>query len=242
MRHSPLYAFALGLISALALPPLYFVPALWLAVPGMLWLVGQRRELAAGRLGSASTLASVTTLSGSTGSPSRSFSKRESGGSCLSRRRAWRSSWPCSSWCRALRPGRQRRACRSSWSSQAPGALADFVRQFVVTGFPWNPWGADWAIPGPIGTIFLQPAAWIRSGPYHPDVDRKRIAGSRPARCGGLAGAPFTLGWRRSTAPLHPAAAPPAASAAAGRHHTGQCRDGAGSGSGRRRDALPPLP
>ncbi len=39
--------------------------------------------------------------------------------------------------------------------------LADLARQFVATGFPWNPWGADWAIPGGIGNIAIQPAAWV---------------------------------------------------------------------------------
>jgi apolipoprotein N-acyltransferase len=38
--------------------------------------------------------------------------------------------------------------------------LADIARQFVLTGFPWNPWGSVWAIPGPMGDVFLQPAAW----------------------------------------------------------------------------------
>src|SRR5271166_154895 len=39
--------------------------------------------------------------------------------------------------------------------------LADLARQFVLTGFPWNLWGSVWAIPGPIGDVFIQPAAWI---------------------------------------------------------------------------------
>ena len=39
--------------------------------------------------------------------------------------------------------------------------LADLARQFVATGFPWNPWGSVWAVPGPVGTVFLQLVAWI---------------------------------------------------------------------------------
>ena len=39
--------------------------------------------------------------------------------------------------------------------------LADLARQFIGTGFPWNPWGSVWAIPGLAGDIMLQPAAWI---------------------------------------------------------------------------------
>ena len=39
--------------------------------------------------------------------------------------------------------------------------LADLARQFVLTGFPWNPVGSVWALPGRIGDIMLQPAALI---------------------------------------------------------------------------------
>ncbi|HSZ88708.1 MAG TPA: apolipoprotein N-acyltransferase, partial [Acetobacteraceae bacterium] len=35
------------------------------------------------------------------------------------------------------------------------------ARQFVLTGFPWNPWGSVWEIPGPVGDVLIQPAAWI---------------------------------------------------------------------------------
>jgi apolipoprotein N-acyltransferase len=39
--------------------------------------------------------------------------------------------------------------------------LADLARQFVLTGFPWNPWGSVWEIPGPLGDVLIQPAAWV---------------------------------------------------------------------------------
>jgi apolipoprotein N-acyltransferase len=39
--------------------------------------------------------------------------------------------------------------------------LADLARQFIGTGFPWNLWGSVWAVPGPIGDVALQPAAWV---------------------------------------------------------------------------------
>jgi apolipoprotein N-acyltransferase len=37
--------------------------------------------------------------------------------------------------------------------------VSDLLRQFLFTGFPWNLWGTDWAIPGQLGDVFLQPAA-----------------------------------------------------------------------------------
>jgi apolipoprotein N-acyltransferase len=39
--------------------------------------------------------------------------------------------------------------------------LADLLRQFFATGFPWNPWGGDWAMPGWLGDVFIQPAALV---------------------------------------------------------------------------------
>ncbi len=40
-------------------------------------------------------------------------------------------------------------------------AATDLARQFVATGFPWNPWGSVWAIPGDIGVLMSQPAALV---------------------------------------------------------------------------------
>ncbi len=39
--------------------------------------------------------------------------------------------------------------------------LADIAREFVFTGFPWNPWGSIWTVPGFAGDVMIQPAAWI---------------------------------------------------------------------------------
>ena len=42
--------------------------------------------------------------------------------------------------------------------------LADIARQFVLTGFPWNPFGSAWELPGRLGLAFMQPAAWVGVG------------------------------------------------------------------------------
>jgi apolipoprotein N-acyltransferase len=39
--------------------------------------------------------------------------------------------------------------------------FSDLLRQFAFSGFPWNLWGSDWAIPGEAGDIFIQLAALI---------------------------------------------------------------------------------
>jgi apolipoprotein N-acyltransferase len=42
--------------------------------------------------------------------------------------------------------------------------LGDIARQFVLTGFPWNPFGSAWEMPGTLGLAFMQPAAWVGVG------------------------------------------------------------------------------
>lgn len=39
--------------------------------------------------------------------------------------------------------------------------LSNLLQQFAFSGFPWNLWGTDWAIPGTLGDIFIQPAALV---------------------------------------------------------------------------------
>jgi apolipoprotein N-acyltransferase len=42
--------------------------------------------------------------------------------------------------------------------------LGDIARQFVLTGFPWNPLGSVVEMPGLLGLVFMQPAAWVGVG------------------------------------------------------------------------------
>ncbi|MFS3134199.1 apolipoprotein N-acyltransferase [Gluconacetobacter sacchari] len=39
--------------------------------------------------------------------------------------------------------------------------LFDMSRVFIFSGFPWNPLGTTWELPGRLGDVMIQPAAWI---------------------------------------------------------------------------------
>ena len=43
----------------------------------------------------------------------------------------------------------------------AAWVLADLARQYIGTGFPWNPLGSVWAMPGLAGDVMIQPAGWV---------------------------------------------------------------------------------
>ena len=59
---------------------------------------------------------------------------------------AWVASYARPGWPRVL-------ALAGAW------VLADLARQFVATGFPWNPLGSVWEFPGRVGDLFMQPAS-----------------------------------------------------------------------------------
>jgi apolipoprotein N-acyltransferase len=154
-------AAALGLLSALALPPLHWLPVLLLAVPLLLSLIDAAPDAgtAARRgfwFGFAHHLIGLYWVTDAI---------------LVEAARYW---WlvplavpalavilapfiavACGV-ARLANPGWQRAsALAGAW------VLGDLARQYVATGFPWNLWGADWAIPGPMGDVFLQPAAWL---------------------------------------------------------------------------------
>ena len=161
MRMSLILALLLGLISALALPPTYILPALWISLPGLLWLIGRARTARQAGLiglifGFGLNLVGLYWITEPILIEAAQF---------------W---WlvpfavpglslavgvfiaaPCAlAW--YARPGFARiLVLAGTWT------LADLGLQFAFTGFPWNLWGTDVALPGLLGTVLIQPAAWI---------------------------------------------------------------------------------
>ena len=156
-----LTAIGLGALSALALPPLFVLPALPLAVCGLLGLlarcVGWRRAALLGFcFGFGHHCVGLYWITDAI---------------MLEAARFW--------WLVPIAvPGLAAvlgvfiaAACALAWLAP-PGwrrvvvlaggwVLMDLARSFVATGFPWNPLGSVWALPGPLGDVFLQPAALL---------------------------------------------------------------------------------
>ena len=156
-----LAAAGLGALSAAALPPLHVIPVLLLAVPGLLFLIdGSRGPWGAARRGFWFGLGHhVFGLYWITEAI------------LLESARYW---WlvplavPALSALLALfiaAPCALARLAQAGWHRALMLACAwtlfDLARQYVGTGFPWNPWGSVWAIPGGVGDVMIQPAAWI---------------------------------------------------------------------------------
>jgi apolipoprotein N-acyltransferase len=154
-----LAAALLGALSAAALPPVHAIPVLLVAIPGLLVLIGAapRARTAARRgwwfgfglnlvglywitdaiLFEAATFWWLVPLA--VPATAAALGVFVAGPAALAR---------------FARPGWRRAfALAGAWT------LADVARQFAVSGFPWNPWGSVWAIPGRLGDIFIQPAA-----------------------------------------------------------------------------------
>ncbi len=152
---------AWGLVSALALPPVHAVPVLWFAVPALLRAVGGqagwRGAFAVGfAFGFGHHVAGLYWVTEAI---------------LIEAARYW---WlvplavPALAAVMALFIAAAAVVawrCPAGWPRVAGlvGAwgLAELARQFVLTGFPWNPWGSVWAVPGWAGDVMLQPAAWV---------------------------------------------------------------------------------
>lgn len=62
---------------------------------------------------------------------------------------------------RHVRPGYALPGWRTALTLAGAWVLADLARQFVATGFPWNPLGSVWEFPGRAGDIMIQVASLI---------------------------------------------------------------------------------
>ncbi|MDQ2804420.1 MAG: apolipoprotein N-acyltransferase [Pseudomonadota bacterium] len=154
-------ALGFGLLSAAALPPFYALPVLLVTVPALLALIdGASGPLVAARrgwwFGFGLNLVGLYWITEAI---------------LIEAARFW--------WCvpfavpalaatlagfvvfatglaRLARPGWPRLlTLAGAW------VLGDLARQFIGTGFPWNPLGSGWEFPGSLGDVLIQPAALV---------------------------------------------------------------------------------
>lgn len=154
-------ALLLGAVSAFALPPFGLVPLLLLSVPGLLALVdtarGPRSAFRRGyAFGFGHHLVGLYWITEAILVKADQFwwlvpfaVPITAAGLALF------IALPCSL-CRAAPRGWRRALLFSGlW------VLFDIARQFVLTGFPWNPLGSVWALSGPLGDAMIQPASLV---------------------------------------------------------------------------------
>ena len=156
-----LIALAAGAVSALALPPVYLLPALLIGIPTLLHVIeGARSAAVAGRrgwwVGFGMHLIGLYWITEAI---------------LIEAARFW---WLVPFAVPALAavlavfialPAALVWQARPGWpkvvSLAGAWVLADLARQFVATGFPWNPLGSVWAFPGRLGDIMIQPASLV---------------------------------------------------------------------------------
>ncbi len=189
-----LAAAGLGALSAAALPPLHVLPVLLLAVPGLLCLIdGSRGAWAAARRGfwfgfGHHVLGLYWITEAILLESARYWWLVPLAVPALSALLALFIAAPCALARSALPGWRRALMLASAWT------LFDLARQYVGTGFPWNPWGSVWAIPGAVGDVMIQPAAWV--GTPGLTLATLLLAASPVLGRRGLAGAAVVLaGW-----------------------------------------------
>jgi apolipoprotein N-acyltransferase len=159
-----LAAAVLGLITALALPPVTLAPALLIGLPGLLalidgsrtWRVAMRRGLVFGLVHHLAGLYWVTEAV--LVEAADFWWAVPLAVPVLAAVLAVFIALPCSI-ARLAEPGWRRAAVLAGcW------VFGDLGRQFALTGFPWNPLGSATEMPGLLGLVFMQPAAWVGVG------------------------------------------------------------------------------
>ncbi len=154
-------SLALGGLAATALPPFFVAPALLVAIPGLLVLIGQTRSWggAARRgfvFGMGLHIVGLYWITNAILVRAAEFWWAVP--LAVPLLAAWLSIFvaaPCA--LARLVEARWRRllVLAGCW------VIGDIARQFALTGFPWNPLGSVWEFPGVLGLVFIQPAGWI---------------------------------------------------------------------------------
>ena len=159
-RRQLLAAVLLGVLSALALPPLHALPALLVAFPGLLALMRSARPGRAFWLGCCFAMGHhVVGLYWITEAilfdADRFWWLVPFAVPFLSSVLAPFFGIPCA--VASLRPPGWSRVLvlAGSWT------LMSLLQQFTATGFPWNVFGSVWGVPGVIGDVMIQPAALV---------------------------------------------------------------------------------
>jgi apolipoprotein N-acyltransferase len=155
-----LAALALGALSAAALPPVHAIPVLLISVPGLLAMLGGAPGVAVAArrgwwFGFGHHVLGLYWLTEAILFEAARFwwlvplavPATAAGLAVFIAVACGIARYAAPGWPRVL-------ALAGAW------VLTDMARQFVLTGFPWNPWGSVWEMPGTLGDIFIQPAAW----------------------------------------------------------------------------------
>jgi len=152
---------ALGGASAGALPPFHAIPVLLLAIPGLLWLIAEAPSLRSAfwrgwLFGLGHHVVGLYWITEAILFEAEKFWWLVPlAVPALAAVMALFIAAPCALARLARGPGARLLILAGAW------VLFDLARQFTLTGFPWNPLGSVWAIPGAVGDAFIQPAAVI---------------------------------------------------------------------------------
>jgi len=163
LRHlvmaAPARAFLWGLASALALPPVHLLPVLLFSVPAFLKLIGEAKTWkqvawTGWLFGFGLNLAGLYWITEPILTEAATFWWLVPfAAPLLAFAVAFYSIIPALA-AYAVRPGLGRLLVfAGAW------VVSDLIRQFAFSGFPWNLWGTDWAIPGEVGDVFIQLAS-----------------------------------------------------------------------------------
>ena len=160
-KRADVAAALLGALSALALPPLYVLPALLIAIPGLIALIdgapgwggALRRGFWFGFCHHLVGLYWITSAILIEASQFWWFVPFAVPCTALILApfvagATWAAKFAAPGWRRAL-------MLAANWT------LGDLARQFVATGFPWNPFGSVLTLPGVAGSVMIAPAALI---------------------------------------------------------------------------------